>query len=204
LALAADRVLARKGVILNPHYKSMGNLYGSEYWTYLLPRRVGWQKAIEITQRRLPLSTDAAAREGLIDACLANNPQQFIAEVAEEARRCARHREKKFPLPTPSEKPLAAYRYDELEQMKRNFYGFDPSYHVARYNFVHKVRHSRTPFYLAQHRSNAANSLTNKFFTPGSSGDIQIQRARDARNNREFEGHNRAPLANNKNAGCQK
>ena len=40
LALAADRVYARDGVILNPHYKGMGNLYGSEYWTYLLPRRV--------------------------------------------------------------------------------------------------------------------------------------------------------------------
>ena len=41
LALAADRVLARSGVVLNPHYRNMGNLYGSEYWTYLLPRRVG-------------------------------------------------------------------------------------------------------------------------------------------------------------------
>ncbi len=33
LALAADRVWARAGVILNPHYRNMGNLYGSEYWT---------------------------------------------------------------------------------------------------------------------------------------------------------------------------
>ena len=40
LALAADRVWVRDGVVLNPHYKGMGNLYGSEYWTYLLPRRV--------------------------------------------------------------------------------------------------------------------------------------------------------------------
>ena len=39
LALAADQVWARHGVVLNPHYKNMGNLYGSEYWTYLLPRR---------------------------------------------------------------------------------------------------------------------------------------------------------------------
>jgi len=30
LALAADRVYARDGVVLNPHYKGMGNLYGSE------------------------------------------------------------------------------------------------------------------------------------------------------------------------------
>ena len=40
MALAADQVWARHGVILNPHYKNMGNLYGSEYWTYLLPRRL--------------------------------------------------------------------------------------------------------------------------------------------------------------------
>ena len=25
----------RRGVVLNPHYKGMGMLYGSEYWTYL-------------------------------------------------------------------------------------------------------------------------------------------------------------------------
>ena len=41
LALAADQVLMRDGIVLNPHYKNMGNLYGSEYWTYVLPRRVG-------------------------------------------------------------------------------------------------------------------------------------------------------------------
>jgi putative two-component system hydrogenase maturation factor HypX/HoxX len=33
LALAADHVWARQGIVLNPHYKGMGNLYGSEYWT---------------------------------------------------------------------------------------------------------------------------------------------------------------------------
>jgi putative two-component system protein, hydrogenase maturation factor HypX/HoxX len=37
--------------------------------------------------------------------------------------------------------------------MKLNFYGFDPSYHVARYNFIHKVPKSRTPLTIASHRS---------------------------------------------------
>ena len=41
LALAADCVVAREDTILNPYYQHMGGLYGSEYWTYLLPRRVG-------------------------------------------------------------------------------------------------------------------------------------------------------------------
>ena len=40
-ALAADLVVARNDVVLNPYYQHMGGLYGSEYWTYLLPRRVG-------------------------------------------------------------------------------------------------------------------------------------------------------------------
>ncbi len=52
-----------------------------------------------------------------------------------------------------AEKPLEAYRAEELERMRKNFYGFDPSYHVARYNFVHKVPKSRTPLTLARHRA---------------------------------------------------
>ncbi len=39
--------------------------------------------------------------------------------------------------------------------MKLNFFGFDPSYHVARYHFVCKVPRSRTPLYLARHRPGA-------------------------------------------------
>ena len=53
-----------------------------------------------------------------------------------------------------AEKPLARYRAEELERMRLNFYGFDPSYHVARYNFVFKVAKSRTPSFLARHRRN--------------------------------------------------
>ena len=41
LALAADYVVGREDIVLNPYYGHMGGLYGSEYWTYLLPRRVG-------------------------------------------------------------------------------------------------------------------------------------------------------------------
>ena len=37
--------------------------------------------------------------------------------------------------------------------MRLNFFGFDSSYHVARYNFVRKVPKSRTPSYLARHRA---------------------------------------------------
>jgi len=55
LALAADEVWACENIVLNPHYKDMGNLYGSEYWTYLLPQRVGAENAKRLTQARLPM-----------------------------------------------------------------------------------------------------------------------------------------------------
>ena len=60
LARAADEVWARQGIILNPHYKDMGNLYGSEYWTYQLPRHAGAQQVERITQSRLPMGTRAS------------------------------------------------------------------------------------------------------------------------------------------------
>ncbi len=48
--------------------------------------------------------------------------------------------------------PLSEYRETELEELPLDFYGFDPRYHVARYNFVYKVPKSRTPLTIAKHR----------------------------------------------------
>ena len=62
MALGADHVYARDGAILNPHYKGMGNLYGSEYWTYLLPRRVVPEAAHKLVENRLPIGVRRAQR----------------------------------------------------------------------------------------------------------------------------------------------
>lgn len=160
LALAADQVWAHEGVVLNPHYKNMGNLYGSEYWTYLLPRRLGEAGARELMAGRLPLRAADAQRIGLIDACdegpregyetrvieralaLAGSYNHCEQVAAKQARRAADE----------AHCPLARYREQELARMHRNFYGFDPSYHVARHHFVHKLPHAWTPRHLAVHR----------------------------------------------------
>ncbi|MBF0325186.1 MAG: hydrogenase maturation protein [Alphaproteobacteria bacterium] len=160
MALAADLVWARSGVVLNPHYKGMGNLYGSEYWTYLLPRRCGEEAARQVTQARLPVGTAEAQRLGLIDDSFGTCPSAFRAEAEARAHALAadpdidaRIAAKGLArLADEAEKPLETYRAEELERMKLNFYGFDPSYHVARYNFIRKVPKSRTPLYLARHR----------------------------------------------------
>ena len=160
LALAADMVLARKGVILNPHYKNMGNLFGSEYWTYVLPRRRPDGSLEAVMDRRLPLDAEQARELGLIDDVLANQRDEFLASVAVFARSQAddpalrtRLQDKARQRAKDEEtKPLAAYRHQELERMKLNFYGFDPSYHVARYHFIAKLPLARTPVHLARHR----------------------------------------------------
>ena len=162
LSLAADEVWMSETAILNPHYKDMGNLYGSEYWTYLLPKTVGPERARLIAAARLPMGIEEALRLGLAaerlpgdlagaDAAIRARAAARVADVEGLARRLAAKRAAR--AADEARKPLAAYREEELQRMKRNFYGFDPSYHVARYNFIRKIPKSRTPLTLAAHRS---------------------------------------------------
>ena len=158
----------------------MGNLYGSEYWTYLLPPRVGADGAGHIMQRRLPMTARKAVDSGFYDLCIAalpGNPGIGVADQepgmtpksdgtwfsAEVVRRAARLADADdYPQQIAAKraqraedeaaKPLAVYRAEELAQMRRNFYGFDPSYHYARHHFVHKIPHAWTPRHLARHR----------------------------------------------------
>jgi putative two-component system hydrogenase maturation factor HypX/HoxX len=138
----------------------MGNLYGSEYWTYLLPRRCGADNAGSVMAARKPMGVAEATELGLVDAALPDGEAslldraatlaaapEFDALLAEkQARRAADE----------AEKPLEEYRREELARMRLNFFGFDPSYHVARYNFIRKVPKSRTPAHLAVHRDGQA------------------------------------------------
>jgi putative two-component system hydrogenase maturation factor HypX/HoxX len=158
LALAADLVWARDGVILNPHYKNMGNLYGSEYWTYLLPRRVGQDAVRQVMGNRLPIGARQALELGLVDGLLdqadplADATMKALALATADdfaARLAARNAQR---AADEAEKPLRAYREAELERMRLNFYGFDPSYHVARHRFMFRTPHSWTPRHLATHR----------------------------------------------------
>ncbi len=160
LSLATDSVYARESVVLNPHYKSMGNLYGSEYWTYLLPKRVSKDHAESLAQNRLPISAQAACNMGLIDDCFALDQTDFKKKITQLAETLATdpnyptllQQKNQQRATDEQQKPLQSYRDEELRHMQLNFYGFDPSYHVARYHFAHKIPHGWTPLYLARHR----------------------------------------------------
>lgn len=147
LALAADKVLAAKGIVFNPHTKNMG-LYGSEYWTYLLPKRIGTERAVLFTEQCLPWGTDIALEVKLIDTCLTENTaeafHQKVKCIAEEvaqlsyfsqlltAKKFKRNRDENY-------KPLQQYRDEELEKMHKNFFDDDCGYDYKRNCFVNKI-----------------------------------------------------------------
>ncbi len=146
LALAADYVYARRGVVLNPHYKNMGGLYGSEYHTYTLPRRVGPAQAAELTDCCRPIGTQAAKAIDFLDGAFGDSSDEFEQEMMRRATgmvqdpciwRLLREKHEKR-LAGHCIKPLAAYRAEELKKMRTNFFGPDPAYHEARQRFVYK------------------------------------------------------------------
>ena len=161
MALATDQVFAREGIIFNPHYKNMGQLYGSEYWTYLLPKRVGLEIATSLTEQRLPVSAKKAWHIGLCDKVLDKNHKIFAAQIRHLANASAADSEalQKYlnekantRCHDESLKALASYRKFELTQMYANFYG-NEDYHNARQRFVYKVNDdTKTPENIAHHR----------------------------------------------------
>ncbi|SBT92332.1 putative two-component system protein, hydrogenase maturation factor HypX/HoxX [Streptomyces sp. DI166] len=145
LALAADEVWCRRGAVLNPHYRRMG-LYGSEFWTYSLPRRVGAETARRLTGEALPVSAATAAGIGLVDRLVPVAPHEFTAETERRATALAGHPDlaRRIAAKAAARKadeerrPLADYPRAELARMRAVF--FDPTapYHALRSAFVRK------------------------------------------------------------------
>lgn len=151
MALACDQVIVRAGVVLNPHYASMG-LYGSEYWTYLLPRRVGREEADRIAAACQPMLAVEALQIGVADMLFPENwhayherLQDYCAALSGrsdlpqllQAKAERRERDEKL-------KPLADYRKEELALMRKSFYNPASEYHQARRRFVYKEKAPKT------------------------------------------------------------
>ena len=117
-------------------------------------------EALGIVERRLPLVAADAVATGLVDEAFGDAPASFLAEALARADALAEAPGFGAALAAKNQRraadeatqPLSRYREEELARMKLNFFGFDPSYHVARYHFVHKLPKARTPSFLARHR----------------------------------------------------
>jgi putative two-component system protein, hydrogenase maturation factor HypX/HoxX len=156
LALACDKVVGREGVVLNPHYQNMG-LFGSEYWTYLLPKRVGKTTAHVITRECQPMLMNEALDIRMVDEVFQEDWQayhqalrRYAQSLAEDGQLTAflaqKHQQRSA---DEAERPLETYRQDELAKMKAIFDDPNSSYHEARRNFVYKIT-PQNPCWLAQ------------------------------------------------------
>jgi hypothetical protein len=88
----------------------------------------------------------ASVNIGFLDEVFGEDARSFEAEARDRAKLLAANPEFRALLRKKHEgriedesvKPLARYRAEELERMKVNFFGADPSYHEARRRFVFK------------------------------------------------------------------
>ena len=149
LALSGDKFIARNGIVLNPHTKNMG-LYGSEYWTYLLPKRIGIDKATKFTEECLPWGMAVAKEIGLVDDYQGETQTEFLEFVKKQAvsvrsltyfdklvmaKQFQRRKDE-------MNKPLAKYREEELTKMKANFYEDNMGFAEKRHHFVLKIKNA--------------------------------------------------------------
>ena len=138
--------LRPQGVVLNPHYRTMGNLYGSEYWTYTLPRRVGAGRAREITTACQPMGTDEACEIGLLDAAFGADADEFLRQLegtaeslaADPSLACQLLQSGGADRRTSANGRWPATASASWRTWPTTSLGPDPAYHEARRRFVRK------------------------------------------------------------------
>lgn len=142
LPLGADVVVAREGVVLNPHYASMG-LFGSELHTYTLPARVGRERADALLTECRPVGARQAAQMGLVDAIGPREPDLFESWLEQIATQLSNGGQLQTMLDRKARRlradPVEPYEQRELEEMKADMFGDRNGFAEKRRNFVLKL-----------------------------------------------------------------
>ncbi|WP_031347787.1 hydrogenase maturation protein [Sulfurimonas hongkongensis] len=156
LALSCDHVVAQEGVVLNPHYRTLG-LSGSEYHTFSLARRVGEEKAGELLNECLPISANRALKIGVIDKVFEYNDyfkslNEFAQKLCEDEDVYSDFLYEKEDYISQNSSQIEQKKEEELRVMYREFWEEDSSFHKLRYDFVYKVCSLQTPERLKRHK----------------------------------------------------
>ena len=149
LGLACDYAISSENTIFNPHYKTLG-LSGSEYHTFILPKRVGQTKAKELLENCLPINANYAKKINMIDEVYPFEDYQEKLEIFcenllknEDTFEEFIDRKKDF---LEQELPLMEEcKEKELQIMYDEFWQKSSSFHTLRYDFVHKIKPKNTP-----------------------------------------------------------
>ena len=149
LGLACDYVVARDGIVLNPHYKSMG-LSGSEYHSYTFPKRVGKKLSKKILDEALPISSNYAKKISMIDKVFSSNSYnhelekycEFLLSDKDKVydfldeKNCNLEKNKNY---------IHNCKENELIKMYPEFWNKESKFHQLRHDFVYKVCSICTP-----------------------------------------------------------
>jgi len=150
LGLACDFVVAREGVVLNPHYKTLG-LTGSEYHSYSLPKRVGKKKTKQLLDNCLPISVEYAKKIRMVDEVFSYKDyyeelHQFVKNgfdndfIWDKQEYLEENREH-----------IESCKEREIEIMYPEFWEDSSIFHKLRREFVSKVCPIETPKRLKLH-----------------------------------------------------
>ncbi len=144
LGLACDYMVAKEGVTLNPHYKTLG-LTGSEYHTYTLPKRVGQEMSQKLLDECLPISASYAKKIGMVDEVFeASNYYEELHSFAKNAFDDDFVWKKQEFLEEHGEE-IELCKEREIEVMYPEFWEKDSAFHELRREFVWKVCPTKTP-----------------------------------------------------------
>jgi putative two-component system hydrogenase maturation factor HypX/HoxX len=158
MGLACDYVVGKEGVVLNPHYKTLG-LSGSEYHSYTLPKRVGEEISGRLLNECLPLSVEKAKVIKMIDEVFAHeNYCEELHDFAKNAYSDDFIWEKQEYLEKNREK-IEAFKERELEVMYPEFWDEESSFHQFRKEFVYKICPRETPKRLILRQAQEAISV---------------------------------------------
>jgi putative two-component system hydrogenase maturation factor HypX/HoxX len=144
LGLACDYAVAKEGVVLNPHYKTLG-LSGSEYHTYTLEKRVSEDVGRKLLDDCLPISAKKAKQINIIDEVFSHDEyysklHDFSLSVYDE-----NFLWNKEDYLDKNRDKIEAYKESELAIMHSEFWDSNSDFHKLRYEFVYKVCPRVTP-----------------------------------------------------------
>ncbi len=152
LGLACDFVVAREGVVLNPHYKTLG-LSGSEYHTYILPKRVAKKEAQRLLNECLPISVEYAQKIGMVDKVFGydeyyNELHQFAKDSFDDDFIWD-----KQDYLEDNREYIEEFKEREINIMYPEFWDKGSKFHTLRREFVYKICPIKTPTRLKLYNS---------------------------------------------------
>jgi len=144
LGLACDFVVAKEGIVLNPHYKTLG-LTGSEYHTYTLPKRVGESEAKKLLNECLPISATKALKLGMVDELFSKDSYEESLHNFALSKKDSDFLWDKEDFLEENRDKIESLKEQELKIMHPEFWDKDSKFHQLRREFVYKLCPTKTP-----------------------------------------------------------